>query len=72
MRQQRNKLDCRLSEAVDRLLLVRQIVLPGQQPPTHETPQPVSQDVGGNAFLRIIQKFTEMPAITEHDVADNN
>src|SRR4051812_11881054 len=48
------------------------IVLTGQQPLTHEPLQAIGEDVGGNSLLRKGEQLPEVPAIPEHDVANDD
>src|SRR6185503_8626315 len=67
----RQQLDALLGETGDRLLLVRGIVRPADYALLDEAFQPVGQDVGGDAFLRLGQQLAEMPAVAEDHVAND-
>src|SRR6185436_16074363 len=55
----------------DSLLLVRGIVLAGDDLFVEQGLQPVGENVGGDAFLRFGQELAKMPPVAEHHVADD-
>jgi hypothetical protein len=44
---------------------------PGHDALLHKRFQPIRQDIGGDSLFRARQELTEMPAVTEHRVADD-
>src|ERR1700733_381088 len=70
--QQRDQLNRRFGEAVDRLLLMRRIVSFREQAILNKPLQAVSQNVGGNPFIGQIQQLSIMTAIAEHHITDND
>lgn len=62
-------MNSRLGKAVDSFLFVIEVATPGQQARIDELSQAVDQDVGGDTFLVVRQKFAEMSTVHEHHVA---
>ena len=71
LRQDGQKLDALLGQAVDRLLLVAGVVPLGDDPLFHQPLHPVGQDVGGDALFRFQQQLPEMPPVAEYHVPDD-
>src|SRR3546814_14512305 len=71
-RKDRHQLDRPLGEAVDGLLAMAGVVLSGYQPEGDEAFEPRSEYVRGDPLLGMRQKIAKMPAVAEHDVADDD
>jgi len=71
LHQERNKLNGRFGEAVDRLLLMRCVLASADHASGDKTLQPADQDIRRNAFLGIAEEFAEMTAVAEHQIADD-
>jgi hypothetical protein len=70
LRQSRQQIDALLSQAVDRLLQMRRVVGLGDDPLREKHPQPVGEDIGGNALLRP-QQLAVVPFVAKHHVAND-
>jgi hypothetical protein len=70
LRQHRQQLDALLGQAVDRLLQMRRVVGLGDDPLREQHPQPIGEDIGGNALLRP-QQLAVVPLVAEHHVAND-
>jgi hypothetical protein len=70
--QERHELDGFLGQADDLLLLMRRIWAGGEEAGLGQLLQPVGQDVGRDAFDRVVEQVAVMPPVAEHDVADDD
>jgi len=72
MSEQRDELDGRFCQTVDRLLLMGGVGGSRQKVGTLQVPQPICQNVGGDPLVGKAQKISVVAAISENDVADDD
>ena len=68
----RDELHARFGEAVADLLAVGRVVRAPQQAVGDQAPQPVGEDVRGDALLGAGQQLAEVVPVAEHHVAQHH
>src|ERR1700679_869209 len=69
--EQRHELDGRFGQAVDALLLMRDVIATADQSGVEEAVQAAGQNIRCDAFLGFAEQLAEVAAVAEHQIADD-